>query len=291
MPSTTNLAGMATDTAACMPAGPESNGKTTANITRVGSLDAIRAYLTKRAASATPEDLSRIEVIDDPTTRQPTCGDNITTNAKCIGAPALPQLPIAMLAPMGGIPSAVAAATGLPNALKTAPAVPPVMLPYLAAMNAAAMMSMVNTPTQMAPTSVPTSAVGGGASDGGNKSGYSSGDGQEHRGASRRDGGGGGHRSGTTDDQSGDTVEERVLARRERRMLSNRESARRSRKRKQEHLAELEQQMAVVLAEKAELQAHCAMIMAENRALRAEFAENQAAKRCKLENNDATAAE
>ena len=141
---------------------------------------------------------------------------------------------------------------------------------------------------------VPTSAVGGG-SDGGNKSGYSSGAGVDlvAKGTRR---GGSGHRSGTTGDLSNDTVEERVLERKERRMLSNRESARRSRKRKQEHLSELEQQMAAVLAEKAEITARYAMVVAENKALRAELAGVNdgslptAFKRTKHELNNATAA-
>ena len=292
MPSTANLAGMATDANVTTPAAvAESQFKPTSNITRVGSLDAIRAYLTKRAASASPDELNRIEIIEDAAITG-TTGENIVT---VVTAPVpLPHLPIAMLSPMGGMNPTTAA--GLQGALQAGPP-PPVtsaMLPYLAAMNAAAMMSMVNTPTNMAPTSVPTSAVGGG-SDGGNKSGYSSGAGVDlvAKGTRR---GGSGHRSGTTGDLSNDTVEERVLERKERRMLSNRESARRSRKRKQEHLSELEQQMAAVLAEKAEITARYAMVVAENKALRAELAGVNdgslptAFKRTKHELNNATAA-
>jgi hypothetical protein len=298
MPSVSNnLSGL--DTAAPGIASPQvatNNNKTSSSMQRVASLDVIRAYFNKRAASVNPDvdtttktnikneeeenfgDACRAAITAVMKDSQP---DTITT--------ALP--PIALLNHLSGcmpFSAEVAAAMKGAAAAGGAGVVDPSMLPYLAAMNAAAMISMT-VPNVITSTSIPDSELGGATAAatpiknnnnsgaGGSDGGYSSGDRVPPvtaRALKRgRSGGTSADNSGGEGDGDGMDADPNLqgLSRRERRMLSNRESARRSRKRKQEHLAELEQQMGVVMAERAAMEATMASLKAENEALKAQL--------------------
>jgi hypothetical protein len=269
---------------------------------RVASLDVIRAYFNKRANSVNPD--ADNKQIKDEENFGDACKAAITAVMQEEGAAAVNAIggvntttgsilpPISLLnMPLSGRPFSTDIAAAMKGGAP-AGALDASMLPYLAAMNAAAMISM-NVPTVVTtPGSIPTSQIGGTATaargrnkattannmnqnnSGGSDGGYSSGDrvGPVTAAALKRD------HSGVTspDNSTGEGIDPsdpkfQGLSRRERRMLSNRESARRSRKRKQEHLAELEQQMGVVLAEKAQMEATMAALKAENEVLRAQL--------------------
>jgi hypothetical protein len=228
---------------------------------RVTSLDFIRAYRDCPAPNDTilgPED-SGVATPDACRTAAAAAGEH----GAPFGAAPLPALPAphpafrpALFAgPLGGVafPANVDPHAMLAAALAhSAHAGPHPMLPYLAAMAAA------GATVPLGPTSAPDSAANG-ASDA-PKSGASSGGGAPGGGAP-----GGG--------------DDKARVRRERRMLSNRESARRSRKRKQEHVAVLEAELAVVAQRGESVGQRCARLEEELRraqaaadALRAENA-------------------
>lgn len=236
-------------------------------IPRVGSLDYLRAFLHSRQRGE--NDVAIKEVKNNTGVAAPAAEVmNMMTSTTCAGQPpvtscvinpsiflpgdgmALPPFAIAP-APAGG------AVTGGQIA---APQVSSLMLPYIAAMNAAAMMNLPVPSINAGIPPVPTAAVGGNFTDG-KGSGYSSGEGNATATALAKRvnslSGGGGH-SGGQGHSDIVMTDDKVRARRERRMLSNRESARRSRKRKQEHLADLEQQLAAVIAEKVDIAAELA---------------------------------
>jgi bZIP transcription factor len=310
MPSVSNLSAMDTANATApniATASPQPPTATNKPMHRVASLDVIRAYLNKRAASVNPDvdttnnnkqlNMKSEDEQDGDEDFGEACKDAINAvyskegDTKNTTLPPIPMLNM----PLSGIPLSVAdvaAMNAMKGAAAAAGAADPSMLPYLAAMNAACMISM-NVPTVITtPASIPDFEMGGNgavnatnnnnnnnaavtptAAGGGSDGGYSSGDrvGPVTAAALKR-----GHSGGTSADNSGgeggmDGSDPNLqgLSRRERRMLSNRESARRSRKRKQEHLAELEQQMGVVLAQRAEMEAKMAALQAENEVLKA----------------------
>lgn len=74
----------------------------------------------------------------------------------------------------------------------------------------------------------------------------------------------------------------RQAMRKARRMLSNRESARRSRKRKQDHMATMEAQLAAVEGERSALAARCACLEADLAAARADVERLRAGERAAL---------
>jgi hypothetical protein len=296
MPSVSNnLSGMDTDNAAAVAPTMASPQVPSKNMHRVASLDAIRAYFNKSAASVNPD-------VDGNNNKQrnikteehhgedfgEACKAAITAVMKDVQpqTDTTTSLPPSSLfnMPFTGIPISAEVAAAMKGAVaadSSMVGVDPSMLPYLAAMNAAAMITM-NVPNTITtcPASIPASELGGAANGnntnggGGSDGGYSSGDRVPPMTAAalKR-----GQSGGTSADNSGaegmDAADPTLqgLSRRERRMLSNRESARRSRKRKQEHLAELEQQMGVFLAERAEMEAKIFDLMAVNEALKAQL--------------------
>jgi len=253
IPSFDNLNAMPGESPAASPAAAP-DGKL--HMPRVASLDCIRAYFTSRqnnnAGNLPGDNSSDIKVVPGDgiqTKLVPPLGLGLAAAAAesagvmgMAGVPTSgPNLPIASLADAGVhpvcIPSAMAE-PGSQQALAAALAgasVVPGMLPYIAALNAAAAANGAAALVKL-PSSVPTSATGAGSLDGDYSSG--GGGGNYVRSRARNARCGSEHHSG--DDGRGD----KTRARRERRMLSNRESARRSRKRKQEHLAEVEEQLA-----------------------------------------------
>lgn len=253
---------------------------------RVASLDFIRAYFNCRQNNATG-DLDIATAIKP----DPDCPDVMATlpsgaagvaaaAAESPGLSGSPHaLPIAMLNPMGSsampIPTVM---PGPPQTFSTALAsgqITPAMLSYIAAVNAAAMHGAF---AMGAVPSVPTSATGTGAggSHDGIRSGYSSGAGDTHANtapAAKRRCTSRGDDPQSGEGEDGGSGQDKVTNRRERRMLSNRESARRSRKRKQEHLAEVEQRLAASAAKCARLEEMVAKKEAELAALHAEVQE------------------
>lgn len=292
MPSVSNnLSAMDTDNAAAAAPIMASPQVPTKSMHRVASLDVLRAYFNKRTASVSPDvgDNSNKQ-INIKTEEQHAEDFGEACKAAITAVMKDGQLqtdttsvlsPIALLnMPLTGIPFSAEVAAAMKGAASDV--IDPSMLPYVAAMNAAAMIN-INVPTTITttPVSIPASELGGAghrnnntSGGGGSDGGYSSGDRVPPvtAAALKR-----GHSGGTSADNSGgegmDAADPNLqgLSRRERRMLSNRESARRSRKRKQEHLAELEQQMGVVLAERAEMEAKMAALKAENEALKAQL--------------------
>lgn len=262
-------------------------------IPRVGSLDYLRAFLHSRPPGAGPLDENNVSTALSGLKEDPfaTLGGVAAAAAESNGVNGPIGLQIAQLfnplvppgAFINGFNLASGASTGsvgnsdtVQAALNAALAlgqVPPAMLPYIAAMNAAAMV------TQIPVTAVPAPAVGGGSEARAVQSGYSSGDGNATATAIGK--------RGVSSDGAGDKVQ----ARRERRMLSNRESARRSRKRKQEHLAEMEQQLAAIVAERGEMEARMSKLQEEVSRQRTEVsalrAQNEALQR-KLDLSAAT---
>lgn len=252
------------------------------HIPRVGSLDYLRAYLHSRQRGeneASNKDVKASGVaapvaeVMNMVTSAPAVPPPIPATS-CVVNPAIFGLPGESCLPIGTNPFVLPGAGAGAGADAGAGAqVSPLMLPYIAAMNAAAMMNL-SVPSV---PPVPTAAVGGNFMEG-KGSGYSSGEGNATATALAKRGNSGHSGQGHSGQGHSDVVmtDDKVRARRERRMLSNRESARRSRKRKQEHLAELEQQLAAIAAEKAEIAAELASARDEIFRQRSEISSLQA---------------